>query len=1200
MKTQKILWTQQQRQAIETLDKDVMVAASAGTGKTAVLSQRCAQITQNLTENHKNADVSQLLVLTFTEAAAEEMQHRIASAVFKSYYQNQNRKELKEQVLLLDAADICTIHSFCKKIISENFYILGIDPDFAIIDEDEQILLKNQALEEIIEQAWNEPDLSEKIENLLYLRDTQGGKTFAKNIITVSDKLKGLADTDKWFEQAEKIANEMFDTKGKIFAKQKQLILEQIEQMFQMLGESGILDNKIADSLAFPKVRSQVFQDISQLKKFIDDNNLASFSDYINSYKFPQMRCEIKKFEKEQSEIIKSPLAKIKNAIEQLQKLFYCDCQYEQMIANYSGADEKIFIELLKRFDCRYKELKNNLNSMDFNDLEHYALTLLKQGGEPSAAANELSDKYKYILVDEYQDISGIQQAIINLISKSNNLFGVGDIKQSIYAFRQANPEIFLAMLKNNNENLIIDLNTNFRSRPDILEFVNIIFSSIMQRKTSQMDYDKSCYLSGGQDYNGKNKSESNPSIELFILDEKTQDQSDNEYDDDQHTADELSTVSRQAATAANKIKDIVEVKKLNIFDNKTKSLRPIKYSDIAILMRSPSKRINDYAEVLGLYGIPLANTANSGYFETTEITDCLCFLKILDNYRQDIELACLMRSPFFNFNDNQLAKIKLFSKDLDCDFFTAVNNYSDIADENLCRKCRTFIDELNYWRTQSAQMNIADLIWSIYRNTNYLSFAASQKNGKQRKANLIRLHERAIQFENFASSKISAGLTRFINFIEELLQQGGDWAEAQTELTEQDGVIITSIHKSKGLEYPVVILVGLEKKFNIQDTTQACLFDEDNGIGLKILKKSDNSWIQTPSRDVIKEKIIQQTKAEEMRILYVALTRAREKLVLIGSKEIKNIQNIFEPVNILADEPLSSWRVNNCNNFLDWLIIAMARNPKTASIIKSALKISQAGDSFFGVQIFQSDKISQIDKDFESAKKLPNFSSAIPNLSDIVVQLNPQYPHQKATTTQGKQTVSAIAKASQDTQGSIFYDDFAIINRMNKAQNNAAERGTAIHLIFQQIPLNKVINTENIDNLISSLTKQNLINPDILNPEDSQKVASFFNTEIATLIFNTDNQVFREWQFTYALAQPEIDEKIILQGVIDMLILTHEGITVIDYKTDKISAEQIPSQTEKYRKQLDLYAQAASEILNKPITAKYLYFLEPQQLHQL
>ncbi len=871
MPERNIKWTKQQQLAIRQRGSDVLVTASAGTGKTAVLSGRCVDI---VSDKSVCPDVGSVLVLTFTDAAAEQMRLRIAEQLRNASLQNPD-PHLRRQLMLLDSADIGTIHSFCKRLITEFFYKLGLDPTFRVIDADEAALLKTETFEKCVNWAWQQSNLTPPLQQLLRRRDLRANVGFLSRIMALSNFLDGVVSRPNWYEYASTLTETLDPLRSDLGEKQKQIIADRLQHILARLRHAQKLYNDQNPAGDWSKKLQEThIAAITQCKELLHTGSWDKCAEKIRNFKKPTTYTP-KDLDKPIAELMAGLAKKAVTDFADLADLATVNPDYLDRVGSASGQQTKVVIEILKKFDSLYSRAKRSINGLDFADLEHHALRLLTDENSidgkptPSETALSLRRRYRYIFVDEYQDINPVQQAILDTLSSAGNVFVVGDVKQSIYAFRGAKPDIFLRQLNrasldpaNAPNSLRVDLNTNFRSAKGILDFVNSLFSRIMTSPFTTIDYDESARLQPASEHQLPKPPavDNQPVVEFHILDEETEDIAEKTDDSKEPNPDIITSRQRQAAAIAQRIKQLVGTDtgkcEFQIFDKEQNTFRDIEYRDLCLLMRSPAERVNDYVEVLRLAGVPVSSEFGSGYFETTEITDILCLLKILDNPQRDIELAAVLRSPFFNITDTELAKIRLHSRidQQTVDFYDCVLRYcANGPDAKLAEKLKRILAQIENWRTLSRRGSLADLIWLILRQTSFLSFVSALPNGQSRRANLLKLHNRAIQFENFAGNSGSASLRRFVEFIEKLRTTAADWAKASPEAVAENAVRITSVHKSKGLEFPVVFLAELNSPFNKEDVLEDCIAD-DTALGLQIIDRKSNSKLSSLAHQVIAE----------------------------------------------------------------------------------------------------------------------------------------------------------------------------------------------------------------------------------------------------------------------------------------------------------------------------------------------------------
>ncbi|MHC4624103.1 MAG: helicase-exonuclease AddAB subunit AddA [Planctomycetota bacterium] len=1242
MAERKMKWTQQQLRAIVARGSDVLVTASAGTGKTTVLSGRCVDIVSDST---LCPDVFSLVVLTFTEAAAEQMRSRIAEQLRDAFLQNKD-PHLRRQLLLLQGADISTIHSFCKRLITEYFYKLGLDPTFRVIDADEARLLKAEALEKTIDWAWQQSNLAAGLQQLFYRRDLRTTDGFLAKIITLSDFLDGVVSRENWYERAAVLAEAANPFAGTLGEKQRQIIEDKLQNILNQLQHAKKLyENQDACGDWSLQCQETFIGPVARCMELLKAGKWNEFSDEIGDFKKPAVR-KPKGLSELVAGLIGGTVKKAMGAFKKLSELAVLNPDYLDTVSRAAGLQTKIVIELVKRFDRFYAQAKKNLNALDFADLEHCALRLLTDEGSredkpsPSETALALRDRYKYIFVDEYQDINGVQQAILDLLSDGGNVFVVGDIKQSIYAWRGAQPDIFLDHLKrasadqaNATTGLRVDLNTNFRSVKGILDFVNKMFERIMTESFATIDYDESARLKPASGEKSQPSATGTKAVvEFHILDQKERDTDGEAEQTSESTTrenpDVVSSRQRQAAMIARRIRQMVGADtgkaEFQIYDKQTDSFRDVEYRDVVILMRSLAKKANDYVEVLRLAGVPVSCDAVAGYFEATEVTDLLCLLKVLDNPLRDIELAALLRSPLFEVSDTELAKIKIHSGKYErqTNFYDCLNSYATSgADEQLAGKLKRVLEQIQQWRMVARRGSLAGLIWQIYRATGYLSFVCALPNGQARRANLLKLHDRAIQFEGFASSAGIASLTRFVEFIEKV---GQDWAPAEPDSSAQNAVRIISVHKSKGLEFPVVFLAELNTRFNKRDIYDDCLADADHTLGLQIIDRQSNTKLRSLAHQVIAEEKLATALAEEMRILYVATTRARDRLILTASQKSDRCRDIICNGLFFGAEPIPEWQLRSCQSPLEWVLYGLCDQKNLHEAFETILAAEAGNEKLFSMRLHARRELQDLSNYILNLKgsksrrtprtgRRPKQKAAAGKLLPQVKEsLDWRYRFGDAPTLPAKRSVSQLTHRSDEY---MKFDYSMAMERKPRVlcvgQGDLAGPvegrliGTATHLLIARLDLTGPINRKSIQEITEKLVAGGAITEDVAEHINIHSIIKFFASELGQMALDGRNKVWREWPFTFAIpagqfrdSSPESkltsDELIVVQGITDMLVKTPAGLLVIDFKTDRVTEREVAERAELYHKQLEHYGRAAGAILNTQILGKWLYFLTP------
>jgi ATP-dependent helicase/nuclease subunit A len=1241
MAEKKIEWTDQQKRAIDARGSDVVVTASAGTGKTAVLSGRCVNI---ISDKSICPDVRSILVLTFTEAAAEQMRSRIAGQLRDAFLEKRDA-HLRRQLMLLQSADISTIHSFCKRLITEYFYRLGLDPTFGVIDADEQKLLKTEVLEKTIDQVWQESDVRGPLEQLLYRRDLRTNDGFLTRIIELSDFLDGVISREKWYEKAAQLAEISDPSATDLGEKQKQIVAVRLQSILDQLNHARRLcESQGGDAGWDEKLQDSHVAPVAKCIEILKAGNWDKCAKAIRSFGKPTTR-KPKGLPEPIAALIQSTVKSAVDVFTELSELSIVNPDYLDRVGGLVGLQTGVLVELVKKFDQLYGKAKRAVNCLDFADLEHYALRLLSDqtsSGDkpvPSQTALALRQKYKHIAVDEYQDINSVQQRILEMLSPGGNILGVGDGKQSIYAFRGAMPDIFLEQVKlassdpgNAPVSLRVDLNVNFRSTKGILDFVNEIFSRIMTESFTKIDYDESSRLKPAPADKSKPRAPGGREniIEFHILDKigsSRDSHGEQAGESEDENPDLVTSRQTQAAMIARRIRRMVGADtgkaEFQINDEQQGNLRDVEYRDIVVLMRSLAKKANDYVEIFRLAGVPVSCQATAGYFEATEISDFVALLKVLDNPQRDIELAAVLRSPFFKVSDTELAKIKMHNRTQQRhkSYYDCVLEYCrGGADTGLAGRLDKILARIEQWRTIARRGNLADLIWRIYRQTDFLSFVSALPNGQARRANLLKLHDRAIQYEGFASSVGVPSLTRFVEFIEKLQEAGQDWAPAEPQSSAGNAVRILSVHKSKGLEFPVVFLAELESRFNKRDVQADCLVDENHTLGLQIIDRESNSKLSSLAHQVIEEQKASTGLAEEMRILYVATTRAKERLILTASEKQKKCREIISNGFFYGDKPVPDWQLRACRSPLEWILYGLSGRKILHEAFETGLAERAIGDDLFSFKLHGRSDLEQLAESIIRLKAgKPNRPSATSKksrpkqeepqlLAQVKRSLTWHYRFSDAALLPAKSSVTQLTHRNDEY---MKFDYSGALNRRPRAlmitEPDSGEPldsrliGTATHLVISKLDLAGPVTREAVEKTIEKLQADGAIVPTVAERIDAESILTFFETEQGRLIFNPANTVRREWPFTFALPasgwenSSAAEDTIVVQGIIDLLIRTAQGLVVIDFKTDRITAAQAEERAELYRRQLELYSRAACAILKDKPAGRWLYFLTPR-----
>ena len=1223
---QTIRWTKAQSRAISTVGRDVLVTASAGTGKTAVLSYRAVE---RICDVADTAQADSLLVLTFTEAAAEEMRGRIAETLRQRFAATRDGR-LRTQLLLLDRSYISTIHAFCKRILTEFFYLLDLDPTFGILDADEQRLLKTELLEKTLQQAWEDEDLSPRLEGLFEGRRIQPGTgSFVDRIIPLSEFLDSVVDRGGFYSRAAAVNDHTDAAYMQLKAAQRQHVLEKLGRCRRRLEYALGLDAKhTGGGYATDYIHRTLMGVLDEAEDLLAKDRFAQCAKCVAEADFGRMPpFKTKQWDEQYKDPIKGPIDKVKDELKTLADAALLSGDYERLIAPQASEQTAVLMQLLAKFDAAYAAAKRSRGVLDFADLEHRMLELLER--HPATAAT-LRRRFEHIFIDEYQDINAVQQRIIEQLSRDDNVFVVGDVKQSIYGFRQSKPEIFLANLKEavdiseaSSKGGRVDLQDNFRCRGEIIDFVNALFAPVMTEAVADMDYDARAALVSGLDYPAFAASNGpNCPVELTVLDE---DDSDNEAETD-GPSEAVSASQRQAAYIAERIQKIVGGKgappEFQVYDKKTGAFRDVQYRDCVILMRSLSHKAQEYVEILRLAGVPVSSQSACGYFEATEISDCVCLLKVLDNADRDIELAAVLRSPIFGISDSQLAAIRLHGGRR-LSFYRAVLAYADKGpDAALKKPLGAILAQLTAWRKQLRQGSLANLLDGIFREKDLLAFYAALPNGAQRRANLLKLHDHAIQFEHFRTTEPGAALGRFVEFLEKLAEAEQDWAPAEPDSAGENAVRIMSVHKSKGLEFPVVFVAELNTAFNMRDAAGECLIDEQT-VGLQIIDPAAAGKFPSMAHQVIAERHRRANVAEEVRILYVALTRAREKLILTASRKGDACAKVLGECAAFG-KAIPDWQLVTARCHWDWILMSMARHKGLCGLFDVASGEPALPESLLHAARVERGELETMTRRILDDKRSRTCWTTPPNpgstadkaaqaaFETIRSNLLWQYPHQAITEISAKLSVSELTHgddefSSVNVVGAFIKNPASITKRSQTPFSaDALSLGTAVHATLEHLDLSKPVTSKTIRQTIKQLAAAGVIDGAIVDQIDTDAIAAFFDSDLGQRAQTHHATVLREWPFTCGVPATETqkrgltpfssEEIVVVQGIVDMIVPTKAGLVIVDFKTDRVDDETIAHRAERYAGQLRMYGHAAGSILGRPVAEMWLYFLNAGQ----
>lgn len=1204
-----VKWTNEQLQAIQEKNSNILVAAAAGSGKTAVLVER---IIHKIID--EQMDIDKILVVTFTNAAASEMRERILEAIYKKLEENPENVHLQRQIILLNKASICTIHSFCLDVIHNHFYEIDLPSNFKIADTAEIDLLKQEVLDDLFEQKYTENDKNfiELLENYTNYR---GDEALQELVLKIYKFIQSSPFPIKWLqEKLELLKIEDKDISQTIWGK---LIIQTVDDDIQeSIMQLEVTKSKMALYPEMTKFYQTISEDIINLQDLQKYNSWDELYIKLLNFNFSKWPVDKKVINdlKEDSKAIRD---KVKKHIkEKTAKLL--SCSQEQAVK-----DLKIITPILEKlsnlvteFTKNFAEKKKEKNCIDFNDIEHFALKiLLDENNNPTEVAKKYKEKFEEIAIDEYQDSNLVQEAILTSISKGNNIFMVGDVKQSIYKFRQARPELFLQKYdeyKNKEEkaqedNLKIQLFRNFRSRQNILNITNLVFESIMSKELGDINYNENEYLNYGANYPEPEEIKNYAGIaELDIIDLK-EDESITAFEgeEDEEEQERVEDDVLEAKFVANKIQELLNSNYM-VFDKK-QGYRKIRPKDIVILLRATSNLSPIYEKELSDLELPVFSDTSGTYLDTVEIQTILSVLKIIDNPLQDIPLVVVLRSSICNFTDNDLITIRL--TDRNCNFYEALIKTRLICDGDLKNKIESFLEKLEKWKSISQYMPLDEFIWQIYLDTGYYQYVGLLPNGAMRQANLKTLFEKAKQYEK-ASFK---GLFNFIQFIDKLKKQNGDLASAKLIGENEDVIRIMSIHKSKGLEFPVVFLCNSHKKFNMQDLNDNILLHQDIGFGPTIMDTTRKIKYSSIAKDAIKLKMKQETLSEEQRILYVALTRAKEKLYITGrSKDFtKYVQDknkvleMYESENIKLDAKL----MKKANSYLDWIMYVYLFNQGRTITLKGesyklsdiiTLNVSNKKDLLKALA--KEEVVEQIDLKEKIEQILKNKSDEENKKSEQALKelLEWKYDYIVDTTLPTKSSVTKIKqekiKLEEMLKGieseEVEYKKSYTPKFMQEDKKiSSAEKGTLVHLCIQRLDERKDYELKDIQNMILNLVEKEIITQNEADAIDVNLIYQYTKSQLFEELRKA-KEVHKEQPFYINIPAKDVvseaensKKNILVQGIIDLYYIDkNDNLVLIDFKTDYISNEPNAKEKilDKYKVQLEIYKTALEQALNR------------------
>lgn len=1236
-----VKWTKEQQSVIDLRNRNILVSAAAGSGKTAVLVER---IITRIVKDEINID--ELLIVTFTEAAAAEMKERILAAVEKQLKETPQNEHLQRQTALVHNANIMTIHSFCLSVIKTYFYKIDLDPVFRTGDEGELKLIKRELLELLLEEEYEKGEES----FLNFVETFAPGKSDVSLmglILNVFEYSRSTPQPRMWLEQClEKynISNSDEFHASDIGKEMDKDISLTLESMLKLICQ-GISLCETENEMAIYK---RFFEaDKEALLQIINCEDREQREALIKVHKWGQLR--LKKEEKdslveEADKRIKDFRDKIKSLLKEKVKDRYYSSPLEEQIKFYKQNTIiiKELVRIVIRFEEMYDQKKRAIHVIDYSDMEQFALKILNdlKDGEliPSYVAKEYQNKFKEIMIDEYQDSNLVQEAILTSVSGVSqgnyNIFMVGDVKQSIYSFRLSRPELFINKYDTYKleDSLCqrVDLHKNFRSRGEVLSGTNQVFYKIMQSDLGEINYDDKSALYVGADFPDCTGNE----LELRLIDlEDINDISSDASKQESTEFEKATKIELEARDVALRIKELMQ--QHQVIDKKTGKYRALKYSDIAILTRSKKKWNDTFSEVLGEEGIPLEVESTAGYFDCWEVSVLLNFLTVIDNPKQDIPLAGVLTSVFGKLTSEELAVLRV--KYPKWKFTDSVFNYAEQVEDKeypeLLEKVQKCIKQIERYRDMNTYASTYELLWKIMDETGYRYYISGMSMGEQRVANAELLLQKAMQYQKTSYK----GIFNFIRYVDELRKNEVEVGQAPIPNENSDTVKIMTIHKSKGLEFPIVFLVGAGKQFNESDNKETIIIHPTLGLGIDYMDYNSRVKHKTIVKNVIANRKKMDGKGEELRVLYVAMTRAKEKLIITGS--VKELEKKLHELNIMTrgiEGALSYYQRSTAITYLEWLLPAMYHH-KGFDKIKEDYNIKADRvhidrkleipflvhkitlDDLVGRKIKQIDICDKSTMDLEADLDMyTNMDSEIQ--TNVMDRINYVYPYEHESKYKIKVSVTELKKRALQMEEALMKEGTQIIERISQAEpdarksytqgekiipsfmnskvekvNIATERGNAIHRFMEIWDYTLEASKDNVTGFIQEQLESGRLREKEEQYLEIEGILLFLNSPLGLRMSESAriNALYKEQPFVMGIPAREIyghdsEEVIILQGIIDVYLNEEDGITIIDYKTDRV--KDIMVLKERYETQLNLYAKAVEQITGKKVKEKIIY----------
>ena len=1174
--------TNEQQSAVDSRERSLLVSAAAGSGKTKVLVERLFSYVER-----EGANLDDFLIITYTRAAASELRGKIAKALNERMERDPGNYHLRQQMLRVYRADIKTVDAFCTSLLRENCHLLGEDarghalrPDFRVLDENEAEVLRGRVLARTLEDFYDHLTSGGTL-----LADTLGAgrddSALEQLVLELHAKLQAQPYEDKWLDAQRAfwraVPEKIEDTPyGKILLNEVERKARHCKSLLQRAAQEMCANDALNQKYA------PAFLDASYQLEALE-GKIAQGWDAARgvTIAFPRLAAVKDSDGGEMKARMKGLWDNCKETVKGFAELFAASSDEAVEDLRTMAPAMLALIDLTADFSRRYNEEKRRRNAADFSDQEHEAIRLLvAENGEPTELAALVSTRYREIMVDEYQDTNEVQNRIFDAIScKEENLFTVGDVKQSIYRFRLADPRIFLQHYNtwpplaaaDEHESAKLLLSRNFRSRKEVLEATNFVFRNVLSREMGELDYGEDEMLRPGASY----AESSVCGAEFHLLDLPTQ------------TGEHRVRASEaEAAFVADYIRNMLS-SKFPVQDDKTRELRPVREEDIVILMRSPSTRLLDYRRALESRGIRCAADAGEDFFASMEIAVLFSFLQVIDNPRQDVPLIAVLRSPLFGFVPDELAALR--SQQRTGDFYEALLLSED-------GHSKAFLAVLRSLRDSAAHLSVRELLSEIYRKCNVLGVFGAMYRGAERKENLLAFLELS---EDFARTG-RQGLFDFVCTLREQLASGEAAAMQTTHAS--SGVRIMSIHKSKGLEFPVVILSDLARRFSNMDFQSSVLVHPQLGLGPVCVDARRHIQYPTIARQALERTLRREAKAEELRVLYVAMTRAKEKLVMVHTQA--NAGGRVADLMALSDCPVLPEAVDSGKCMGDWIMLPLLQRSEAGALRAFAGQNSEG--RFFTEEtpwtVCVHDGLQFAAPAQQSDAAAEERAPQREELPADFAALSYRYPYAEQTAFPAKLTATQLKGRAIDEEIS---ENTTLPPRLRnlckpkflagKTALTGAERGTALHLVMQDLDFFCEPNEQSVRAQIEKLRAQRKLTDEQANAVDVHAIVRFLRSDLAARIRKSE-QVEREYRFS--LLRPvrdfsslDADDSVLLQGVVDCFFEEDGELVVVDFKTDHVSRAQLDERAEHYRPQLEAYSMALTRVMGKKVKEKVLYF---------